>query len=101
MIRRLVQDEQIGARQHQERERETGALAARQRAGLAQHFLAGKSKTTEVPLYLTALPFRAQRGNHFVERAIERHLRKIQLVLSGSKRRAKPDLISVDRVLAQ
>ena len=30
MIRRLVQNEQVGARQHQHRERETRALAARQ-----------------------------------------------------------------------
>src|SRR6266576_3228765 len=30
MIRRLVQNEEVGARQHQDRERETGALAARQ-----------------------------------------------------------------------
>src|SRR6266513_2620794 len=66
---------------------------------MAQHLLARKPETAEVPLYLTALPFRAQRGNHFVERAIERHLRKILPVVAGGDRRAEPELTALNRAL--
>ena len=101
VIRRLIQNEQVGARQHENRQREARALAARQRVGAAQHFLARESEAAEVSLYLTALPFRAQRRDDIVERLVERHLRHILPIVAGGDRPAEPELAATQRMLAQ
>ena len=54
-----------------------------------------------MPLYLPALPFRAQPGYAIVEGLIERHLREILTIVAGRDRAAEPQLAALRRVFAE
>src|SRR5438046_2032830 len=71
MVRRLVEDEEIGARERHERERDASPLAAAERADLALHFIAAEAERTETILHLPAVPERALILNRIRQRLSE------------------------------
>src|SRR5688572_5467397 len=56
MVRRLVEDEEIGALERHERERNASPLAPTDRADLALHFVAAEPKRAEAILHLASAP---------------------------------------------
>ena len=83
MVRRLVENQQIRAAEHQHRERDSRALAAGERVGASLHFVAGKSKAAEVSLNHPAIPRWPQIVDDVVQRLVERHLRHVLAVVAG------------------
>src|SRR5471032_2255203 len=77
MVRRLVEDEEIGARECHERERDASPLADAERADLALHFIAAEAERTETILHLAAVPERALILNRIRQRLAERKVGEI------------------------
>ena len=56
VIGRLVEEQEVGARQHHHRQRHAGALAAREGSRLSQYRVAGETEPAQMALNQAALP---------------------------------------------
>src|SRR5678815_4523304 len=84
MVRWLVENEQVRARQHHHRERHARALPTGQGICTPLDFVAGKPKAAEMSPNLPALPRRPQIRYHVIQPAISRHLSEVLTIVGNS-----------------
>src|SRR5205085_5154656 len=100
MIGRFIQHEQVGAREHQHRERHARPFTPRQRRGSALYFIAGKFKAAEVVLDEPALPEGAKIADDLVQGLVERYLGKLLVVIADDDGVAHLELTRLRLALA-
>jgi hypothetical protein len=100
VVRWLIEHEQVGAREHEHRQCDPCAFAARERRRASLHFIAGESEPAKVPLNEPPLPLRAQIVDHVVQRFVERYLRQLLVVVRHPNRIADAQLAIVRYSLA-
>jgi hypothetical protein len=92
MVGRLVEDQQIRARQHHHGERHAGPLAAREGVGPTHDFVAGEAEATEVALDRPASPLGAEVADDLVQGLVERDLRHVLAIVGRRDRPPEPQL---------
>ena len=92
MVRGLVEDEEVRAREHHHGECDACALAARECGAAPLHLVAGEAEAAEVSLHQTPLPRRTEVGDDVVQRAVERELSEILPVVRDADRVADADV---------
>src|SRR5215217_4390499 len=98
MVSRLVEDEEIGAFERHERERNASPLPTAERADLAKDFIAAEAKGAEAILHLASAPERALILDHNRQRLPEREVGEVLPKPCGRDRSA--DLCLAARRLA-
>jgi len=89
VVRWLVENEQVRARQHHHRERHARPLSAGQGIRAPLDFVARESEPAEMSLNLPTLPRGPQIRYHIIQRAISRHLGQILAIVRNPDRGAK------------
>ena len=84
--------QQIRARQHHHRERDSRSLATRQRRRSALQLRRPKSEPPEVPVDEPPLPLRTHVADHVEQRLVQRHLRHVLPVIRRGDRAADSQL---------
>ena len=74
MIGRLVENQGVGPREYDHRQRETRPFATRQSARAPLHLICRKSESRQMTLHLSSLPERLQIRDNVVNGPIERDL---------------------------
>src|SRR5690606_31749889 len=100
MVRRLVEEDEVRAGQHDHGEGEAGLLAAGEGAGAAVDLVAGEAEASEVALDLAAVPLRAEVMDRLVEGPVRRDLGEVLAVVGDADRGAEAQLAGGDGVLA-
>ena len=89
MICWLVENEQVRRFEREQRERHACTFTARERANGTLHFVATETEAAEVPLDLTTFPKWSEIGDHVIDRARQRQMRKVlPIVCNGGRRTA-------------
>src|SRR5688572_4371840 len=92
MIRRLIEDQEVGAGEHNHRQAEARTLTAGKARGTALYFVTGEAKSRQMALHLPAFPQRSQVCDHVVHRPVEWHLTQILTVIRGGYRASELEL---------
>ncbi len=95
VISRLIEQQQVGSREHHHRQCHSRPLAAGESAGLAEHRVTGEAEAAQVSLHGAPAPGRAQLIDELVERAIARYLCQVLPVVSHLDRVGYPHLSRV------
>src|SRR5690606_18695938 len=91
--------QEVGARQHQDRERNACLFTTRQRTRRSLDAVTREVEAAQVSLHLAAVPERAQVVDDREERALGRYLRHVLPVVCDVDRLAHPDAAAVERAL--
>src|SRR5690606_6568806 len=96
VVRRLVEDQQVRAGEHHQREGESGRLAAGEGVRPARGLVAGEAEPAEVALDLAAVPLRPEIVDHVEEGAAGGHLRQVLSIVRDADRLADPERPAID-----